>query len=146
MYPHFFLGRTLPHQHHVANSDISIMDNNEDDNSIIPKEVYNEIMREKDNRKVLNTLLYAVWGIEILANRVVRLAVNTPYKELTPQMKAAVVNMYERWLRETRKLPEHIISEEVERRKINKRFNKAITGAREKLRLINDKKTVKHQH
>ncbi|XP_067210174.1 uncharacterized protein [Linepithema humile] len=136
-------GRTLPHQHHVANSDISIMDNNnEDDNFIIPKEVYNEIMREKDNGKVLNTLSYAAWGIEILANRVVRSAVNTPYKELTPQKKAAVVNMYERWLRETRKLPEHIINEEVERRKINERFNKAITGARKKLRQITDKKTM----
>ncbi|XP_012215859.2 uncharacterized protein [Linepithema humile] len=136
-------GRTLPHQHHVANSDISIMDNNnEDDNFIIPKEVYNEIMREKNNGKVLNTLSYAAWGIEILANRVVRSAVNTPYKELTPQKKAAVVNMYERWLRETRKLPEHIINEEVERRKINERFNKAITGARKKLRQITDKKTM----
>ncbi|XP_032690838.1 uncharacterized protein LOC116853753 [Odontomachus brunneus] len=122
--------------------DITISTGNNNDKSVISKVAYDEIMREKDNGKVLNGLSYAVWGIDVLSNRVVRSAVNTPYKELTPTKKAAVVKLYARWMREVRKLPEHIINEELERKKLNERFNKAITGARKKVQKVEEKKGV----
>lgn len=104
----------------------------------ISKMVFDEIFRLKDNNKFVCDMAHAIWGPEILGERVVRPSTNTNHKELTPKKKHAVIDCMRVWLKNKRMMPDHLIDEELDRRKINQRFNWAITLARKKKKYLKE--------
>ncbi|CAL1672150.1 unnamed protein product [Lasius platythorax] len=94
--------------------------------------LYNHIVREKEPSSFITNMSYAVWGPEVLASRCVRSQANVVEQELTPTKKFAVINEFEKWMRIKRKMPQMLIDEQLDRSKINKYFNGAITAARKK--------------
>lgn len=76
----------------------------------------------------MSGLSRSVWGVKTLSERCVRKQSNTQTNELSPKKKAAVGNFFEIWMRDKRKYPEDLISDEL--KKLNKYLNGAITSAR----------------
>jgi len=111
----------------------------------VPTIVYDEIMRETEPSKFITNASYAVWGVETLSGRCVRAQTNVAEPELTPTKKSAILKMFEGWMRNKRKMPQHLIDEQMCRKKCNKWFNGAITAARKKCGYITFKSKLQEE-
>lgn len=106
-------------------------------------------MREKEPSSFITNMSYAVWGPEVLANHCVRSQSNVVESELTSTKKFTILKEFEKWMRMKRKMPQMLIDEQLDRSKVNKYFNGAITAARKKTNYkikekVNKNKTVKN--
>ncbi|XP_039304643.1 uncharacterized protein LOC105205454 [Solenopsis invicta] len=99
----------------------------------IPTMIYEELMREKEFTSFIKSACYAVWGPGKLAERSVREQRNVKEPTLTPTKKSAVSSLFCHWMRDKRHMPQTFIEEQMNRTKLNKYFNGAISAARKKI-------------
>ncbi|XP_071570625.1 uncharacterized protein [Temnothorax nylanderi] len=99
----------------------------------IPTMIYEELMREKEFSSFIRSACYAVWGPDKLAERSVREQRNVKEPILTPTKKSAVSSLFCHWMRDKRHMPQTFIEEQMNRTKLNKYFNGAISAARKKI-------------
>ncbi|XP_036138958.1 uncharacterized protein LOC105832161 isoform X4 [Monomorium pharaonis] len=95
--------------------------------------IYEELMREKEFSSFIKSACYAVWGPDKLAERSVREQRNVKESSLTPTKKSAVSSLFCHWMKDKRHMPQTFIEEQMNRTKLNKYFNGAITAARKKI-------------
>lgn len=99
----------------------------------ISKMIYEELMHEKEFSSFIRNACYAVWGPDKLAKRSVREQRNVKEPPLTPTKKGAVSSLFCLWMKDRRHMPQTFIDEQMNRPKLNKYFNGAITSARKKV-------------
>ncbi|XP_039312517.1 BEN domain-containing protein 5-like [Solenopsis invicta] len=99
----------------------------------IPTMIYEELMREKEFTSFIKSACYAVWGPDKLDERSVRGQRNVKEPTLTPTKKSAVSSLFCHWMRDKRHMPQTFIEEQMNRTKLNKYFNGAISAARKKI-------------
>lgn len=99
----------------------------------IPTMIYEELMHEKEFSSFIKNACYAVWGPDKLAERSVREQRNVKEPSLTPTKKGAVSSLFCHWMRDKRHMPQTFIEEQMNRTKLNKYFNGAISAARKKI-------------
>ncbi|XP_011883135.1 PREDICTED: uncharacterized protein LOC105570501 [Vollenhovia emeryi] len=90
-------------------------------------------MREREFSSFIRNACYAVWGPDKLAERSVREQRNVKEPPLTSAKKGAVSSLFCQWMKDKRHMPQTFIEEQMNRTKLNKYFNGAITAARKKI-------------